>query len=180
MLTALAVVREKELGSIINFYVTPVTQLEFLLGKQIPYLTLAMLNYFLMVLVALLIFRVPITGNFFALSLGAFLYCLTATAMGLLTSVFMRSQIAALFATAILTLLPAIQFSGLTNPVTSLDGGGALMGRIFPTTYFITMSRGVFSKALGFGELQLEFLVLGLTYPVLIGATALLLKKQEG
>ena len=70
MLTALAVVREKELGSIINLYVTPVTRTEFLLGKQLPYVALAMLNFLLMVLLAVTAFGVPMTGSFFA-SLGA-------------------------------------------------------------------------------------------------------------
>ena len=96
MLAARSVVREKELGSIVNLYVTPVTRLEFLLGKQIPYVALGMLNFLL----------------------------LAATAPGLVISTFMRSQTAALFGTALLTLLPAVQFSGMLDPVSSLEGAG--------------------------------------------------------
>jgi len=180
ILSTLSVVREKEMGSIVNLYVTPVTRLEFLLGKQLPYVILSMISFLLLVLLAVTVFRVPLKGGFFTLTLGALLYVTVAISFGMLISTFVSTQVAALFATAILTMLPATQFSGLTNPVSSLEGGGALIGHLFPTTYFITISRGVFSKALGFGELRSEFLVLALTYPVLIGATALLLKKQEG
>ena len=179
MLTALSVVREKELGSIINFYVTPITRIEFLLGKQLPYVALAMLNYVLLVLLALLVFRVPITGNVLAMTVAALLYTLSATAIGLLFSIFMRSQIAALFATAIGTILPAVQFSGLINPVSSLEGVGAFIGRIFPTTHFVTVCRGVFSKGLGFGDLGQPLLALAVAVPVLLALSAVLLKKQE-
>ena len=180
ILTALSVVREKELGSIINFYVTPVGRFEFLVGKQLPYVGLAMANYVLLVLLAVLVFRVPITGNILVMTAGAFLYTLSATAFGLLFSIFMRSQVAALFATAIGTILPAVQFSGLINPVSSLEGVGALIGRIFPTTHFVTICRGVFSKGLGFVDLAHPLFALGAAFPVIMGLCVLLLKKQEG
>ncbi|WP_052023700.1 ribosome-associated ATPase/putative transporter RbbA [Caenibius tardaugens] len=179
MLTALSVVREKELGSIINFYVTPISRLEFLLGKQLPYVALAMVNYVLLILLALLIFRVPISGNILAMTLGAFLYTLSSTAIGLVFSIFMRSQIAALFATAIGTILPAVQFSGLINPVSSLEGAGRAIGTIFPTSHFVTICRGVFSKGLGFGDLFHPLLSLAVAFPVILGLCVLLLKKQE-
>lgn len=179
MLSALSVVREKELGSIINLYVTPVTKLEFLVGKQLPYVGLAMLNFVLMVALAVTVFGVPLTGSVPALALGALLYSFSATAMGLLMSSFMRSQIAAIFGTTIATLIPATQYSGMIDPVSSLQGGAALIGRIYPTTHFLSMSRGVFSKALGFGDLQVSFIPLLIAAPVLIALTALLLKKQE-
>ncbi|HJV40084.1 ribosome-associated ATPase/putative transporter RbbA [Caulobacter sp.] len=180
ILTALSVVREKELGSIVNFYVTPVTSLEFLLGKQAPYVALAMLNYALLVVLALASFRVPLTGDLVTMTVGALFYVLCSTAMGLLFSIFMRSQIAALFATSIGTILPAVQFSGLINPVSSLEGAGAIIGRVFPTSHFVTICRGVFSKGLGFADLQSDLLSLALTFPLLLIACVMLLKKQEG
>ncbi|KAA0684967.1 ribosome-associated ATPase/putative transporter RbbA [Azospirillum brasilense] len=179
MLAALSVVREKELGSIINLYVTPVTKLEFLLGKQLPYVGLAMLNVLLMAALAVTAFGVPLTGNVLALATGALLYSFSATAMGLLMSSFMRSQIAAVFGTAIATLIPATQYSGMIDPVSSLGGAAALIGEVYPTTHFLTIARGVFSKALGFGDLHAAFVALLIAVPVLIGASALLLKKQE-
>lgn len=179
MLTALAVVREKELGSIINLYVTPVTRLEFLLGKQAPYVALAMLNFLLMTLLAVTLFGVPITGSFTTLLAAALIYNVVATALGLLASTFTRSQIAALFFTMIGTLVPAVQFAGLLNPVSSLEGAGKLIGQVYPATHMLTISRGVFSKALDFSNLQGSFWPLLIAIPVILGASALLLKKQE-
>jgi ribosome-dependent ATPase len=178
MLTALSVVREKELGSILNFYATPVTRLEFLLGKQFPYIVLAILNYLMLVAFAVFVFRVPLTGSFLALTVAAVLYVLSSTAMGLLISSFIKSQIAAIFATALITLIPAVQYSGMIDPVSSLQGGGALIGQIYPTTYFVTIARGTFSKALDFGDLAGSFLPLLLAVPVLLGLGTILLKKQ--
>ena len=179
MLTALSVVREKELGSIVNFYVTPVTRLEFLLGKQLPYIALAMLNFLLLTLFAVTLFGVPLTGSFFTLAAATLLYVGAATAIGLLISTFMRSQIAALFGTAVLTILPAVQFSGLIDPVSSLEGVGALIGQVFPTTHYLTIARGTFSKALGFSDLGMSFVPLLIAGPALLGLAAALLRKQE-
>ncbi|MBH2019232.1 MAG: ribosome-associated ATPase/putative transporter RbbA [Burkholderiales bacterium] len=179
MLTALAVVREKELGSIINLYVTPVTRTEFLLGKQLPYVALAMVNFLLMTLLAVTVFDVPVKGSFWALTLAMLAFCMTSTGMGLLASTFTRSQIAAMFVTSITTILPTVQFSGLTNPVSSLEGVGSLIGQVYPATYMLTISRGVFSKALGLADLQGAFWPLLASAPVVLGATIALLKKQE-
>ena len=178
ILAALSVVREKELGSIINFYVTPATRLEFLLGKQIPYVVLAMVSFMLLVAMAVLLFGVPVTGSFGALALGALLYVICATAFGLLISSFVSSQVAALFGTSLLTILPAAQFSGLIDPVSSLEGAGRLIGEVFPTTHFVIISRGAFSKALGFSDLWASFIPLLIGVPVLVGLTVALLRKQ--
>jgi ribosome-dependent ATPase len=179
MLTALSVVREKELGSIINLYVTPVKRTEFLLGKQLPYLVLAMLNFGLMTLLAITLFGVPVKGDFLALAVGALLFVMFSTGFGLFASTFTRSQIAALFLTIIATIIPAVQFAGLLNPVSSLAGVGALIGRLYPATYFLNITRGVFNKALGFSGLHASFWPLLLAAPVMVGLAILLLKKQE-
>jgi ribosome-dependent ATPase len=179
MLTTLSVVREKELGSIVNFYVTPTTRPEFLLGKQIPYVALGMLNFLLLTALAVTVFGVPLTGSVAALAVGALLYVGCATAMGLLISTFMRSQIAAIFGTAVLTILPATQFSGMTDPVSSLQGVSALAGHVYPTTHFMTISRGAFSKELGFADLYRSFIPLLIAIPVLLGLSVALLRKQE-
>jgi len=179
ILMALGIVREKELGSITNLYVTPVTRLVFLVGKQIPYVLLGMANFALMTVMAIVVFGVPIKGSLATLALGALLYLLAATALGLLISAFTRSQIAALFATAIATLLPATQFSGLMQPVSSLEGSAAFIGRIFPTSYFLQISVGVFTKALSFRDLTSQTLMLALFFPILLALSAILLPKQE-
>jgi ribosome-dependent ATPase len=179
MLAALAVVREKELGSIINFYVTPVTRVEFLLGKQLPYLALAIINFALLMVQGTLVLGVPFTGSLLAMTLAAVLYVIAATAFGLVISAFTRSQIAALFGTAIFTMMPAVQFSGMVDPVSSLDGLGRFIGTIYPTTHFITVSRGAFAKGLGLQDLQSSFLPLLLAIPVLLGLAAAVTRKQE-
>ena len=179
MLTSLSVVREKELGSIVNLYVTPVTRLEFLLGKQLPYIALAMFNFALLTLLAVTIFGVPLMGSLITLATATLVYVTAATAIGLLISTFMHSQIAAIFGTAIITILPAVQFSGMIDPVSSLEGIGALIGQIYPTTHYLTISRGVFSKALDFSDLRMSFIPLLLAVPVLLGLSVALLKKQE-
>ncbi|WP_454918982.1 ribosome-associated ATPase/putative transporter RbbA [Xanthobacter sediminis] len=178
MLAVLSVVREKELGSIINFYVTPVTRVEFLVGKQLPYVALAMLNFLMLTAVAVFIFRVPFTGSFLTFTFGALLYVIIATGMGLVISTFMSSQIAAIFGTALITLIPAVQYSGMIDPVSSLEGVGAFIGWIYPTTYFVVISRGTFSKALDFADLWSAFVPLLITAPVLLCLGTLLLKKQ--
>ena len=179
MLASLSVVREKELGSILNFYVGPATRLEFLLGKQLPYVALALLNAFVLWAWAAWVFKVPFTGSPGVFALGCLLYVFDATALGLLMSSFLRTQTAAIFATTIGTVLPAVQFSGLLNPTSSLQGLAAWVGHVYPTTHFLIISRGSFSKALGLHDLAPQLLALALAAPVLLGASALLLRKQE-
>ena len=179
MLTALAVVREKELGSIVNLYVTPVTRVEFLLGKQLPYVGLAMLNYLLMCAMAVFVFDVPITGSFITLTVAALLFCVISTGMGLLASAITRSQIAAMFFAMLGTLIPATQFSGLTDPVSSLEGAGRWMGQIYPASHMFTISRGVFSKALGWQDLSSAFGPMLIAIPVIMGIAIWALPKQE-
>ncbi len=180
MLGALSVVREKELGSIINFYVTPTTRLEFLLGKLLPYIMLSMLSYLLLTALAVTVFRVPFTGSFPAQALAAMLYVAASTSMGLLISTFMRSQIAAIFGTAVITMVPATTYSGLIDPVSSLEGAARWVGQIYPTTHFLTISRGTFSKGLHTGDVTYPLLALAISVPVLLTLSLLALKKQEG
>ena len=178
MLMALGVVREKELGSIVNLYVTPVTRLEFLFGKQLPYVVLAMLNFFCLLLLAVFALGVPLKGSLAALTAGALLYVIAATGLGLLISAVTRTQIAALFFAGVATMVPAIMFSGMTHPISSLEGAAAIAGRLYPTTWFLLISRGTFSKALGLAELYPYFLALAAFPPALTILSVLLLKKQ--
>jgi ribosome-dependent ATPase len=179
ILMALAIVREKELGSITNLYVTPVTRIEFLIGKQLPYVAVAMTNFALMFMMALFVFQVPLKGSFATLLLGVLLYVITMTGYGMLISAFTRTQIAALFGTAILTVLPATQFAGMMTPVSSLTGAAWIMGRGFPMTYFVPISVGTFTKGLGFLDLDVDLAALAVFVPILTLLSVLLLRKQE-
>ena len=178
ILTTLSVVREKELGSIINFYVTPVTRLEFLIGKQLPYVLLAMLNFAMLTAFAVFVFRVPFTGSLPAYALAGLLYVCATTAMGLFTSTFLSSQVAALFATVLLTMIPGSQFSGMIDPVSSLQGVGRVIGEVYPTTYFIMASRGAFSKGLGFADFGQVYVALVIAIAVVLAVSTALLRKQ--
>jgi ribosome-dependent ATPase len=179
ILMALAIVREKELGSITNLYVTPVTRIEFLLGKQLPYVAVAMANFSLMLLMALFVFHVPLKGSFPILLVGVLIYVTAMTAYGMLISIFTSTQIAALFGTAILTVLPATQFAGMMTPVSSLAAGAQVMGRAFPMTYFVPISVGAFTKGLGFSDLWTDLVALAVFVPVLALLSVLMLRKQE-
>ena len=178
MLTALSVVREKELGSIINFYATPTTRSEFLLGKQLPYVVLGFVNFLLLVVMALL-FGVHVTGSFAMLALASLVFVAFSTGFGLFCSTFTRSQVAAMFIAMLGSMIPAMQYSGLLNPVSSLEGFGRLFGSVYPAAKMTIISRGVFNKALGFFDLQPEFWVMLLSVPVILGASIALLRKQD-
>ncbi|WP_085316684.1 ribosome-associated ATPase/putative transporter RbbA [Derxia lacustris] len=179
MMTALGVVREKELGSIINFYVTPTTGIEFLLGKQLPYIGLALLNFASLTGLALFLFQVPFKGDALTFAAGGLLYVAASTAFGLFVSCFVGSQIAAIFATAILAVMPTVQFSGFMMPVASLSLDGKLIGRAFPSTWFQHISVGSFTKALPPGALMFDLAMLALTAVAYITAARLALRTQD-
>jgi ribosome-dependent ATPase len=179
ILMTVSIVREKELGSMINFYVTPTRRLEYLLGKQLPYIVIGMLNFFILVAMALVVFGVPIKGSFLMLTLCTLLYVTATTGIGMVISTFTSSQVAAVFVTAILTLLPTVQFSGLMQPVSTLDGNARLIGSIWPTTYYMHSSVGAYTKGLEPRLMLNDLLVLGCCIPVLWGFSWLGLRKQE-
>jgi ribosome-dependent ATPase len=179
ILTALGVVTEKELGSITNLYVTPVTRLEFLLGKQLPYVALALFNFAVMLAMAIVVFGVLPKGSVIGLTIAATAYILATTAIGLVSSTFTRTQVAALFATALISIIPAVQYSGFLQPVATMEGAPYMIGTLFPTTYFLRASVGAFTKSLTLPELMPFALTLLLFWPVLIALAHTLLKKQE-
>ncbi|MCW2315541.1 ribosome-dependent ATPase [Rhodoblastus acidophilus] len=179
MLTALGVVREKEVGSIANFRSTPVTPVEFLLGKQAPYIALSLASFGILFVTALVLFGLPVRGSALALFLGAALYIYATTSLGILFSAFLRTQVAALFATAVVSIIPAVNFSGLLVPVASLSEGGRLVGLIFPCGWFQEISIGAFTKGMDFVHLAPNLLALlgfGLFYQL---CAVLALRKQE-
>jgi len=179
MLTALGIVREKELGSITNFFATPLSRLEFLLGKQLPYVVISLINLCLLTAMNLWLFQVPFKGSLLTLALGGLLYVLATTSMGLLISAFTRTQIAAILGTMIITSLPTIQFSGLIVPRSSLEGAAATMGALFPAGYFLDIAVGTFTKALDIRQLWPQCLALTGFFLAFSGISLFMLKKQE-
>jgi ribosome-dependent ATPase len=179
MMTALSVVREKEMGSIANFYAAPATKSEFLLGKQLPYFGLALANSASLILLAVFLFKVPLKGSWETLAVGSMIYVLATTAFGILISVLSSTQTAAIFAAAIITILPAQQFSGMLVPVSSLASGARLMGSLFPSAYFQKISVGTFTKALGFAALSKSFMAIAVIFLVYFIISMMMLAKQE-
>ena len=133
----------------------------------------------LLTAIAVFLFGVPVRGSFPTLCAAAFLYVIAATTFGLVVSSFVRSQIAALFGTAVLTILPAVQFSGMIDPVSALEGVGRVIGELYPTTHFLTIARGTFSKGLDFHDLRASFVPLLVAVPVLLALATALVRKQE-
>jgi ribosome-dependent ATPase len=179
ILMTVSIVREKELGSMINFYVTPTGRLEYLLGKQLPYITIGVMNFVILTVLALVVFRVPIKGSFLTLALATVLYVTATTGIGMVTSTFTTSQVAAVFVTAILTIVPTIQFSGLLQPVSTLKGGAGFIGSIWPASYYMHSSLGAYTKGLGLRLMSVDLLFLAGSIPVLLAISWLGLKKQE-
>lgn len=179
ILMAVSIVREKELGSMINFYVTPTGRLEYLLGKQIPYIVIGMLNYFILVSMALIVFGVPIKGSFLMLTLCTLLYVTATTGIGMMISTFTSSQVAAVFITAIVTIIPTVQFSGLLQPVSTLLGQAKIVGSVWPTSYYMHSSVGAYTKGLEPNLMMQDIIFLACCIPVFWAVSMVGLKKQE-
>jgi ribosome-dependent ATPase len=179
IMATIGVVREVETGSIANFRSTPISKFEFLLGKQIPYVVVGMLAFILMVLMAFVVFRVTIKGSFGALALGALLYVFSTCGFGQLISTFTRTQVAAVFATTVLCIIPVVNFSGLLVPVSSLTGQGRLIGLLFPAAWFQPISVGTFTKGLTYSDLWSNVVVLAAFAVAYFIAALIFLRKQE-
>lgn len=179
MMTAVGIVREKEMGSITNLYATPVTKVEFLLGKQLPYIAVAYVSFLSLTLLVIFLFGVPLKGSFTSLAIGALIYVWSTTGFGMLVSAFVKSQIAAVFATAILVMMPTMSFSGFLTPISTLGGGAKIIGTFFPAPYFQQISVGSFTKALNFSDLWFNHVALIGFALAFFALATVLLRKQE-
>ncbi|WP_133613045.1 ribosome-associated ATPase/putative transporter RbbA [Dongia mobilis] len=179
MLTALGVVREKELGTIANLYASPAGISEFLMGKQLPYIAIGCFAFLLMSLMAVPIFGIFPKGSLLALALGVVLYQAAATGFGLLISAFCSSQVAAIFAAAILSVIPAVNFSGLLYPTATLEGAAKWIGLGFPASWYQTISLGVFTKGLELASFGKEFAMLAAFAVAYLLLARLFVRKQE-
>ncbi|KUR78761.1 ribosome-associated ATPase/putative transporter RbbA [Novosphingobium sp. Fuku2-ISO-50] len=178
MLTALGVVREKEIGSIINLYASPAGSGAFLLGKQAPYVVVGMASFASLVVLSVVVLGVPLKGSLLALAAGGMLFTLASTGLGLMISAFVRSQISAMFATALLCLIPSVNFSGLLYPVSTLDGASYWVGLCFPSGWFQIISLGTFTKGLGLLSFARPYAVLSAFALGFLVAAQVSLRKQ--
>ena len=179
MLTAVGVVREREIGSINNLYASPASVGEFLLGKQLPYVVLGFASFLTQVLLVGIVFGLSVKGSAAALGLGALLYLFAATGLGILVSSFARTQVAAIVSTAIISTVPALNFSGYLYPVAALEGAARFIGMGFPSLWFQTISLGTFAKARAFDAFYLEYLALLAFGVIYLVAASFILHKQE-
>jgi ribosome-dependent ATPase len=179
VMAAVGVVKEKETGSIANFYSTPITRFEFLLGKQLPYIGASMISYVILILLSVFLFHVPVKGSFLVLTLGTLLYVGAATGFGQLISTFTKTQVSAVFATTVIAMIPAANFSGVLVPVSSLGGLARVFGLSFPPAWYQVLSVGAFTKGLGFEDLRPNLAVLAAFFLAYLVAAVLILQKQE-
>ena len=179
MLTAVGVVREKEMGSITNVYASPATVSEYLVGKQLPYVMIGLVSFVALLALSAGLFGVVPKGSVVALSIAAILYVFAATAFGLLISAFVSTQVAAIFGTSILTAMTAAHYSGFLFPASTLEGLGRVMGLGFPSLWFQTVSLGVFAKGLDASAFIREITVL-LGFGILFLLLARLAVRKQG
>ncbi len=179
MMSAVGVVREREIGSIANFYASPAAVAQYLIGKQLPYIAVGMVNFAAMMLMIIYLFGVPLKGSFAGLAIGTLLMVSATTALGLLISCFVRSQLAAIFATAIITMIPAQTYSGFLYPLSTMEGGALIIGKTFPSSWYYTVSVGSFTKGLHTADLLHEYAAIAAFAAASLILACLLLKKQE-
>ncbi len=180
LLGSLLVVREKESGTIFNLYASPTGRLDIIIGKLLPYLAVAMLDYFMIFGVSRWIFEVRFTGSFFVLTAGAVLYSVCTIGIGLLVSIVTRSQLAAMFITLMVTMTTAFNYSGFVTPVASMDAVGQFIAQLIPATHFMTVVRGSYLKGFGFGYYWPQLGALAIYTLVVYTAAWLFLRKRIG
>lgn len=171
LLTALAVSREKELGTIAQIYASPLTRGEFIAGKLLPYAGIAFLELLIVVVGGLIWFQVPVRGNLPLLLAVGLLYVVCTVSIGLLVSTLVRTQLAAMLTALIVTLMPAFLFSGFVYPIFTMPAAFQIYASAFPTRYFLEFSRGVVLRGAGLRELWPNVAVLA-AYTVVVFAIA--------
>jgi ABC-type multidrug transport system permease subunit len=172
------VVREKESGSIFNIYCSPIRPWEYLLGKLLPYWVIGFLNYFLLCVLAQHLFHIPFRGSFLFLTLATFLYVGTCTALGLLISVLLKTQVGAMLLTTVITMIPSFIYSGFFISVPSMGIEAQIMARLLPVTYFMEIVRGVYLKGLGIGAYWINLLILLGFFAAFFGLSLRRLRKR--
>lgn len=167
LLTALGLVRERETGSIYNIYSATVSRTEFLVGKLVPYVVISAVNVVLLWLMAVFLFAVPFKGSLLLFMATSILFVLTSTGIGLVVSLLVNTQQAALIITVVVSTVPTILFSGLIVPVSSLSPASQVQAHLFPGMYYTNIVRGTFLKNVGPAVLWTDVLALAIYAAVL-------------
>lgn len=178
LLTALGVVREKETGSIYNIYSSTVSRAEFLAGKLLPYIAISIVNICVLWLLAVVLFHVPFKGSFLFYFSASIVFVLCTTGIGLLISLLVQTQMAALIITMVVAMIPTILFSGLLVPVSSLTRGAKVQAHLYPAMYYTNIVRGSFLKGVGADVLWMDLLALVVFAAAMGGITYHLFTKR--
>ena len=178
-LVSISVTREKESGAILNVQTVPLARWEYVAGKMIPYTGITFAAYWLLVLATVALFRIPVKGSFVVLTLGALLYVTAITAVGLLISMLVRTQVAALLTSTVLVFAVGLFYSGWMEPVSTLEVSGRILSRALPTAYFGELSRGVILKGLGLQAYGGTLLVLATYVGVYVSLSILAFRKRR-
>jgi ABC-2 type transport system permease protein len=168
MLTAMAIVREKEIGTMEQLMVTPIRPVELMIGKTLPFACIGFVEIGLVVAAALLIFGIPFHGSLLLLILSSGLFLLTTLGAGLFISTVSRTQQQALMA-SFFFFTPAFMLSGFTFPIPNMPAPVQYLSLLNPVRYFMEIVRGIFLKGVGFEILWPKMLAL-----LLLGGTILL------
>lgn len=155
-LTALGVVREKENGSIYNIYASTISRSEFILGKFLPYLLISCLNIFILWWVVMNVFGTPFKGHPVFYYAASIIYVICTAGVGLLVSLLVRTQVAAVMLTMVISFVPAMLYSGLLVPIESMGTATKIESHLFPTLYYLRITWGSFLKGLGWDELWFD------------------------
>lgn len=178
LLSALLIVRERETGTILNLYCSPVGRGDILAGKALPYIAVSFVDFLLIFAASLWIFRVRFVGAVWILFVGALLYSVCTVGLGLMISALTRTQFAAMLATFLGVVAPAFTFSGIFTPAGSLDAVGRFVSQLIPATYFMEVVRGSYLKG---GDLAIyapSLRALGLYCVIVYAAAWLALRKR--
>jgi ABC-2 type transport system permease protein len=165
ILSSMAIVREREIGTMEQIMVTPIGRLEFILGKTIPFALIGFVDVALITLIAVFWFKVPLLGNPLILFLGTGLYLLSTLGVGLLISTVSATQQQAMM-TAFFFMLPAFMLSGFVYPIANMPEVVQWLTYLNPLRYYLVIIRGVFLKGLGLQVLwphMLALTALGMT-----------------
>jgi len=166
-LTALGVVREKENGSIYNIYASTISRSEFILGKLLPYLLISCLNILILWWLVMRVFGTPFKGHPFFYYIASIIYVLCTSGVGLVVSLLVRTQVAAVMLTIVLSFVPAMLYSGLLVPVDSMGRETQIEAHLFPTLYYLRITWGSFLKGLGWTDLWFDVAIL-LSYALIL------------
>jgi ABC-2 type transport system permease protein len=179
LLTGLAVVRERELGTLEQLMVSPVSPTELILGKTVPVVFICLVDLALITTLAVLWFHIPLRGPVLALLLASFLYVLSGLGVGLIISTISKTQQEA-FLTIFLFVIPAIILSGFMYPIDTMPEVFQYLTLLNPIRYFMEMVRGIFLKGQGVTDLWIHYLVLtGMALVVVVGASKRFKKSLE-